>query len=199
MSALAAPGNNPADALILVDGDDREVGFLSKEECHRGGGILHRAFSVFLFNDAGELLLQQRSAAKPLWPLFWSNSCCSHPRRGESVEAAARRRVREELALECQVDFLYKFEYQARFADVGAEHELCWVFAGTAAGDPAANPDEIAAWRWVGPAELTAEIAAQPHSFTPWLKLEWAQISTHHLPRILAGGSVPARSAGRPA
>jgi len=199
VSSLAAPGNNPADTLILVDGADREVGFLSKEECHRGAGVLHRAFSVFLFNAAGEVLLQQRSAEKPLWPLFWSNSCCSHPRRGEAVEAAARRRVREELALECQVGFLYKFEYHASYADVGAEHELCWVFSGTAAGEPAANPAEIAACRWVSPADLAAEIAAQPGRFTPWLKLEWAQIARHHLPLILAGSGAPARSAGRPA
>ena len=94
MSALNAPANNPLDTLILVDSDDRETGFLSKEECHRGQGTLHRAFSVFVFNREGEILLQQRSGSKPLWPLYWSNSCCSHPRRGEHVEAAARRRLR---------------------------------------------------------------------------------------------------------
>jgi isopentenyl-diphosphate delta-isomerase len=176
MSALGAPGNNPADPLILVDDADREVGFLSKEECHRGEGVLHRAFSVFLFNAAGEVLLQQRSATKPLWPLYWSNSCCSHPRRGEAVETAARRRVREELALGCSLDFLYKFEYHARFGDVGAEHELCWVFAGLVAGSPVADPAEIAAWRFVAPAALTAEIAATPAAFTPWLKLEWPEV-----------------------
>jgi isopentenyl-diphosphate delta-isomerase len=182
MSALGAPGNNPADPLILVDAADREVGFLSKEACHRGEGILHRAFSVFLFNAAGEVLLQQRSAAKPLWPLHWSNSCCSHPRRGESVETAARRRVREELALECSLDFLYKFEYQARFGDVGAEHELCWVFSGITVGAPMADPAEVAAWRYLSPAALSAEIAAAPATFTPWLRLEWPEVSA----RVLA-------------
>jgi isopentenyl-diphosphate delta-isomerase len=186
MSALGAAANNPRDVLILVDPEDREVGFLSKEECHRGAGVLHRAFSVFLFNGRGELLLQQRSAAKPLWPLFWSNSCCSHPRRGESVDSAARRRIREELALTSDLAFLYKFQYQAAYGDVGAEHELCWVYAGFTDGEPAANADEIAAWRYVAPADLSAEIAAQPGQFTPWLKLEWAEIAARHLPRVLA-------------
>lgn len=176
MTALSAPANNPGDMLILVDHDDREVGFLSKEECHRGAGVLHRAFSVFLFNRAGEILLQQRSAGKPLWPLHWSNSCCSHPRRGERVEEAARRRVREELGLDCEIDYLYKFEYQAAFGDVGSEHELCWVFAGLVGTTPVADPGEIAAWRYVTPDALTAEIAASPESFTPWMKLEWAEI-----------------------
>ncbi len=186
MSALSAPTNNPADPLIVVDHEDSELGFLSKEECHRGNGVLHRAFSVFLFNAAGEVLLQQRSADKPLWPLYWSNSCCSHPRRGESVEAAARRRVREELSLGCSLEFLYKFEYQARFAGVGAEHELCWVYAGIADGVPAADSSEIAAWRYLAPAALTAEIAAAPARFTPWIKLEWPEIAARYLPQILA-------------
>lgn len=185
MSALSAPTNNPADPLILVDHDDREVGFLSKEECHHRSGVLHRAFSVFLFNSDGEVLLQQRSAEKPLWPMYWSNSCCSHPRRGEIVEAAARRRVDEELALSCSLTFLYKFEYQATFLDVGAEHELCWVFAGFVNGTPTANAAEIAACRYVRPDALTAEIVAAPGRFTPWLKLEWAEIAARHLPNIL--------------
>lgn len=186
MSALSAPANNPQDILILVDADDREIGFLSKEQCHRGAGLLHRAFSVFVFNRRGEVLLQQRSSAKPLWPLYWSNSCCSHPRKGEAVEAAARRRVREELGVHCELRFLYKFEYQARFADVGAEHELCSVFAGIADSPVRADASEIAATRFVRPDELSREIAADGSRFTPWLKLEWSRISSEFLPDILA-------------
>lgn len=197
MTALGDPANNPGESLILVDAGDREIGFRSKEECHRGDGVLHRAFSVFVFNGEGQLLLQQRSAGKPLWPLYWSNSCCSHPRRGEAVEAAAVRRLREELALTCDLEFLYKFEYQARFGDVGAEHELCWVFAGFGDGAPLANPGEIAAWRYVTPQELTAEIAAGPERFTPWLRLEWAEINARHLPRVLGRASVLRAAANR--
>jgi isopentenyl-diphosphate Delta-isomerase len=176
VSALSAPVNNPHDLLILVDSDDHDLGFMSKEECHRGRGILHRAFSVFLMSDAGDVLLQQRSAQKPLWPLYWSNTCCSHPRRGESVDEAAPRRVREELGLTCTIRYVYKFEYQAPFHDVGSEHELCYVYLGRLSGEPNVNPDEIAATRFVKPQALTREIAEHPERFTPWMKMEWERI-----------------------
>ena len=118
------------EALILVDEADRSLGHLSKALCHKGRGVLHRAFSLLIFNDRGELLLQQRAANKRLWPLYWSNSCCSHPRRAESMEAATRRRLLEELGLSCDLQFLFKFRYQAQFDATGAENELCSVFIG---------------------------------------------------------------------
>jgi isopentenyl-diphosphate delta-isomerase type 1 len=117
-----------SDSLILVDDSDQDVGHLSKARCHEGKGILHRAFSLLIFNDAGELLIQQRSPRKRLWPLYWSNSCCSHPRSGESTEAATRRRLFEELGMVCPLKFLFKFQYQAQFDATGSEHELCSVF-----------------------------------------------------------------------
>lgn len=186
MSAAHNPVSSPAESLILVDEKDREIGFRSKAECHQGEGLLHRAFSVFLFNADGQLLLQQRSAQKPLWPLYWSNSCCSHPRESESVEDAGRRRVREELHLECKPWFLYKFQYQAAFGELGSEHELCHVFAGLVDGDIKAHPDEIADWCFIDPDDLTREIAADPDRFTPWLKLEWERIGADYLDAILA-------------
>ena len=176
MAETAAVVSSDDETLILVDSDDREIGHLSKGACHDGAGRLHRAFSVFLFNAAGELLLQQRSAGKRLWPLVWSNSCCSHPRRGEDVLDAARRRVAEELGIDCEVEFLYKFEYNAAFGDAGAEHELCWVLAGQHDGDPQPNPNELAAWRWLTPAGLNAELNDDPDGFTPWLRLEWRRL-----------------------
>src|SRR5450755_3491655 len=94
-----------SDALILVDEADRRLGSLSKEACHEGRGILHRAFSLLIFNGRGELLVQQRAPSKRLWPLYWSNSCCSHPRRGETMEAAIKRRLHEELGLSCPLHF----------------------------------------------------------------------------------------------
>lgn len=173
------------DLLILVDEADREIGTLPKTDGHQGAGTLHRAFSVFLFDSEGAVLIQKRAAGKMLWPGFWSNSCCSHPRPGESVEAAGRRRVREELNLECRLDFLYKFRYQAHFEDVGSEHELCYVYAGYARGTLAADPTEIAGHRWITPDALTQEIAADPSRFSPWMKLEWQRIAGEFLPRIL--------------
>ena len=168
--------SDPAERLILVNSQDVSVGTLSKTECHAGEGVLHRAFSVFLFNSRHELLLQRRSASKPLWPLYWSNSCCSHPREGETLDVAARRRLRQELGVECPLEFLYKFEYQAFFEQVGAEHELCHVFAGRFDGAVNANPTEIAEIRFLGKAQIDEELAVNPAAFTPWFKLEWAKV-----------------------
>ena len=100
-----------ADTLILVDEADREVGHMSKAQCHDGRGILHRAFSLLIFNAEGDLLLQQRAAGKRLWPLYWSNSCCSHPRRFETMESAIHRRLYQELGLHCPLEFLFKFNF----------------------------------------------------------------------------------------
>ena len=183
MSGLARAAVSE-DLLILVDENDREIGTLPKTACHLGGGTLHRAFSVFLFDADGQVLIQERAAGKMLWPGFWSNSCCSHPRPGESVEDAGRRRVREELQVECRLEFLYKFRYQARFGDVGSEHELCYVYAGYPRGTLQADPAEIADLRWVSPAELTREIAAAPERFSPWMKLEWQRITGEFLGQI---------------
>lgn len=173
------------DLLILVDEADREIGTLPKTEGHLGAGILHRAFSVFLFDTDGKVLIQERAPGKMLWPGFWSNSCCSHPRPGETTGAAAQRRVREELQLECRLSFLYKFRYQAAFGTVGSEHELCHVYAGYASGKASIDPLEIAAIRWVTPAELNLEIATDPERFSPWMKLEWQEITANHLDKIL--------------
>ena len=180
----AAPMAHTEDLLVLVDEADREIGTLPKTEGHLGAGTLHRAFSVFLFDTSGAVLIQQRAAGKMLWPNFWSNSCCSHPRPGESVDTAARRRVREELRLECRLSFLYKFRYQARFGAVGSEHELCHVYAGYPRGTLVVDPSEIAAHRWISPDELTQAIAATPDRFSPWMKLEWQRITTDFLDSI---------------
>ena len=114
MEAQTENSESPeSELLILVDTHDQETGSLGKAECHDGDGILHRAFSVFLFNDRGELLLQQRSADKRLWPMYWTNTCCSHPRQGESMQVATERRLQQELNTASTLEFIYKFEYQA--------------------------------------------------------------------------------------
>ncbi len=166
------------ELLILVDEDDQEVGFLDKNSCHNGAGKLHRAFSLFVFNDAGEVLLQQRSAEKRLWPMYWSNSCCSHPRKGETMAVATSRRLQQELGLTAELSFLYKFEYTANFQNLGSEHELCWVYCGQAQGQLSANEQEVNDYRWISVADFDAELAATPYAFTPWCAMEWQRLRT---------------------
>jgi isopentenyl-diphosphate delta-isomerase len=176
--------SSEAEQLILVDEDDNETGHLSKAACHDGDGLLHRAFSLFLFNDAGELLLQRRAESKRLWPGYWSNSCCSHPRRGESMAVATRRRLRDELNVEAPLEFVYKFVYQAAYEDVGSEHELCHVYLGRIPEDIRPNDHEIAGIRFVSAAELDDDMAKSPASFTPWFKQEWEALKTEHETRL---------------
>lgn len=164
------------EPLILVDEADREIGHLDKGACHDGEGVLHRAFSLFIFNSGGELLLQRRSAGKRLWPLSWSNSCCSHPRRGETMDEATARRLDQELGISSALHHLFTFQYQARYLDLGSEHEICWVFVGLSDQPPAPNPHEIAELRWIAPADLDREFETQPDAFTPWFVLEWPRV-----------------------
>lgn len=170
--------SSEAEELILVDADDNETGYLSKADCHDGDGVLHRAFSLFLFNDDGELLLQQRSATKRLWPGYWSNSICSHPRRGESMEIATARRLQDELNIACDLEFVYRFEYQASFGEAGAENELCHVFLGRAPAEIHPNEHEIAAVRYVAQSDLEREFATSPDKLTPWFRMEWQALTT---------------------
>jgi isopentenyl-diphosphate Delta-isomerase len=174
------------EQLILVDEQDREIGSELKSVCHEGSGILHRAFSIFVFNSHDELLLQQRSDSKPLWPLYWSNTCCSHPRVGETMDFAVSRRLEQELGFTCSLRYLYKFKYQAQFSELGAEREYCWVYLGHYDGPVDANVSEIADWRFVNIDALNEELAADADRFTPWFKLEWAHIQANYLGAILA-------------
>ncbi|MCC5885037.1 MAG: isopentenyl-diphosphate Delta-isomerase [Gammaproteobacteria bacterium] len=176
--------SSEAEQLILVNDDDQPVGFLDKAGCHDGEGILHRAFSLFIFDTEGRLLLQQRAPGKRLWPGYWSNSCCSHPRRHETMAEAVDRRLEEELGMQSDLQFLYKFSYHATFGDLGAERELCWVYIGSADQDPVVNRNEISAWRWIAADDLDAELAADPDAFTPWFKLEWSRLRDQYMRQI---------------
>jgi isopentenyl-diphosphate delta-isomerase len=170
-----------SESLILVDEADRSIGYMSKAACHQGHGVLHRAFSLLIFNARGELLLQQRAKSKRLWPLHWSNSCCSHPRRGETMEAAICRRLHEELGVHCPMQFLFKFQYQAQFDSAHAEHEVCSVFIGRCTDSVKINRSEILAWRWISPAALQTELSGSgAQQFTPWFILEWKRIWREH-------------------
>jgi isopentenyl-diphosphate delta-isomerase len=176
-----------SDELIVVDAQDQVLGYQSKTLCHDGEGILHRAFSVFLFNDQGQVLMQQRSAQKRLWPMVWSNSCCSHPRRNESMLEAACRRTEEELAITMSNPLLYlfKFTYQARYAEAGSEHELCSVFVGSIDCDRInPNETEVNDWGFFDVETLDQQIGAEPEKFTPWMKLEWQRLRNEFWPQI---------------
>jgi len=172
--------SSDVEELILVDENDNETGHLSKAECHNGDGVLHRAFSVFLFNDDGNMLLQQRAGSKRLWPEYWSNSCCSHPRRGEDMQAATERRLRDELNANAQLEYVYKFSYHARFDESGSENELCHVFVGKVLGDIKPNEHEIQRIRFVSSRELDAELDERPEQFTPWFRMEWRTLCEQH-------------------
>ncbi|MCZ6656633.1 MAG: NUDIX domain-containing protein, partial [Gammaproteobacteria bacterium] len=119
---------------------------------------------------------------------YWSNSCCSHPRRGEDIELAVTRRLEQELGFGRDdlnsLEFLYKFEYVAHFGEAGTEHELCSVFVGHTGAEPVVNTAEIKQWAWLGKDQLTAQLAAEPDRFTPWLQLEWAKLSLEYAQKI---------------
>ncbi|MCL5799487.1 MAG: isopentenyl-diphosphate Delta-isomerase [Gammaproteobacteria bacterium] len=182
--AASVSVSNDEEPLILVDVDDRPTGSASKRLCHDGEGLLHRAFSVFLFRDDGSVLLQQRSSGKRLWPLYWSNACCSHPRLGEETAEAARRRMGQELGLETPLHYVYKFRYQASYGAAGSEHELCWVFVGRTSTVPVVHPEEVAAYRNYAPDELDTAVEETPGIFTPWFLMEWWALRGEYFDRV---------------
>tara|TARA_B110000116_G_scaffold251045_1_gene245847 strand:+ start:111 stop:713 length:603 start_codon:yes stop_codon:yes gene_type:complete len=168
--------SDPNEQLILVDSDDNKIGYSSKSECHKGEGNLHRAFSVFIFNSSGQLLIQKRSSNKELWDLHWSNSCCSHPRKNERTKSAAIRRLEEELGIVCKLHYIYKFIYHAQYKDAGSEHELCHVFVGLFDGEIQANPEEIDDWKFIKTDDLEKELSNSGENYTPWMKMEWKEL-----------------------
>jgi len=159
------------EKLLLVNKKDKIIGFETKEKCHQGKGILHRAFSVYIFNNKGQLLIQQRSKFKPLWPLYWANTCCSHPRKGEEYIKAGERRLKEEFGFTCTLKMIDKFQYQAEYKNAGSENEMCAILIGEYNGKIKANPKEVANWKWVNINKLQNHIKKNPNKYTPWLKI----------------------------
>ena len=185
-TSSAAVVSFDSEPLIVVDQHDQVLGHDSKAALHQGSGTLHRAFSIFLFNPQGEVLLQQRSDQKTLWPAFWSNTCCSHPRRGETYEIATQRRLEEELGVSAELAFTHRFQYQAQYDAAGAEHELCSVYVGRINGDPNPNPSEVADWRWIAPCALDQWLSERPETLTPWFKLEWEALRSGRYAQALS-------------
>ena len=156
--------------VILVDNAGREIGTEEKLKAHREGK-LHRAFSIFIFNTLGELLLQKRSKTKYHSGGLWTNTCCSHPRLGESHYCAARRRLNEEMGFDCELTELFSFIYHTELENDLFEHELDHVFVGRYDDQPVPNPDEVDDWKWMDIEELRREIEENRDHFTYWFKL----------------------------
>lgn len=156
--------------VILVDESDKDLGTMEKIEAHRKG-VLHRAFSILVFNSKGELLLQKRSWKKYHSAGLWTNTCCSHPQPGETLPEATRRKLLQEMGIDVELGFAYKFIYRSRLDNELTEHEVDHVYTGRFDGMPQINPEEVDAWRYVDLDTLKNEIRATPEQFTYWFKL----------------------------
>lgn len=166
------------ELVVLVNPQDEVLGLMEKMQAHENG-LLHRAFSVFLFNKKGEMLLQQRAAGKYHSPLQWTNACCSHPRENESYLDAAKRRLKEELGIFTELTPRFHFLYKA---DVGQnlwEHELDHVFTGDYDGEFELNPDEVAEIKYISIENLESEITVYPERYTEWFKIIWQEYRNH--------------------
>ena len=161
--------------VVLVDPEDRPLGTMEKMEAHRKG-VLHRAFSVFVFNSQGELLLHRRALDKYHSGGLWTNTCCSHPRPEESVIDAAQRRLQEEMGMRCQLEPKFSFVYRADLDHGMTEHELDHVLIGYSDVPPVPNPEEVASYRYVAPKEVAADIALHPDRYTAWFKICFPEV-----------------------
>ena len=175
--ATPTPERRPRDAVVLVDEQDRPLGVEAKLKAHEAGGRLHRAFSVFLFDAAGRMLLQRRATTKYHFGGLWTNACCSHPQWGEDVVSGAKVRLREELGVVADLSEAFTFVYRADDPASGlTEHEFDHVLFGQFDGRPEPDPAEVDGWRWVDPYELSRDVAAHPERYTPWFRIALDQV-----------------------
>ena len=157
-------------SVVLVDQHDNELGIMEKLEAHQKG-VLHRAVSVLIFNSKGEWLLQQRAARKYHSPLLWTNTCCSHPLPDEPADQAAHRRLREEMGMDVQLDFLFSFKYHAPLDNGLIEHELDHVFVGRSDDKPFLNTEETTDYRYVTTEALKTDMLRNADRYTEWFKI----------------------------
>lgn len=169
------------ESVVLVDEDDKDIGVMEKLEAHRKG-VLHRAFSVFIFNDRDELILQRRAPGKYHSAGLWTNTCCGHPRPGEVLMAAAQRRLKEEMGIACELEHRFAFAYSANVGNGLSEKEYDHVFTGHYSGTPEPDPEEADAWRWITLDALELEMAMEPLRFTPWLHACIARVARRDRP-----------------
>lgn len=164
-------GEKTSELVVLVDDNGTEIGHAPKSEVHTTNTPLHLAFSLHLFNDAGDVLITRRALGKKTWPGVWTNAVCGHPGPGESTEDAIRRRVADELGasttlLRC---VLPDFRYRAVDASGIVENEICPVYVGKVVGDLTPVADEVSQWQWAAPHHIAAAVQATPFAFSPWL------------------------------
>ncbi len=158
------------EQVVLVDEQDRELGLMEKMEAHEKA-LLHRAFSVFVFNDKGQLMIQQRALHKYHSGGLWTNTCCSHPRQGETVIEAGKRRLQEEMGFTCELKKVFDFIYRAELDKGLTEHEFDHVMIGAYNDEPNINPEEVASWEWIEMDELKDDIKNHPEKYTEWFKI----------------------------
>ncbi|UMB55489.1 isopentenyl-diphosphate Delta-isomerase [Lutibacter sp. A64] len=158
------------EQVILVNEKDEQIGLMPKMEAHEKA-LLHRAFSVFVFNDKNQLMLQQRAADKYHSPLLWANTCCSHQRDGERNIEAGKRRLQEEMGFVCELEEKTSFIYKAPFDNGLTEHELDHIMVGTYSEDPVINREEVAAFKWMTLEEVKEDISQKPEIYTEWFKI----------------------------
>ncbi len=158
------------EQVILVNEKDEQLGLMSKMEAHEKA-MLHRAFSVFIFNEKGELLLQQRAKEKYHSPLLWTNTCCSHQRDGETNLQAGKRRLREEMGFDCDLKEVFWFIYKAPFDNGLTEHELDHVMVGYYDKDPVINREEVESFQWMTLEDVKKDINEFPEKYTEWFKI----------------------------
>jgi len=168
--------NKNMEKLILVNKKDEIKDYESKEKCHQGKGILHRAFTIFIFNNKNQILIQKRSKNKTLWPLIWETSCSGHPlwlekENYEDYVKSGERRLKEEMGITANLNFLTKFQYQAPYKKIGSENEICAILIGEYNGKIKSNSKEAASWKWIEPKELEKDIVKNPQKYAPWLKI----------------------------
>lgn len=164
--------------VILVNENDEPIGLMEKIEAHEKA-LLHRAFSVFVFNDKNELLLQQRAAEKYHSPLLWANTCCSHQREGESNLEAGKRRLQEEMGFVCKLQEKFSFIYKAPFDNGLTEHELDHVMIGKFNKEPNINKEEVASYKWMTLDAIKADIKEIPEKYTEWFKIIFKEFYKH--------------------
>lgn len=163
------------EQVILVDENDREIGLMEKMEAHEKG-LLHRAFSVFLFNEKNELLLQKRASSKYHSGGLWTNTCCSHPRQNESITEAGSRRLMEEMGIVAEATPEFSFIYKAELDNGLTEHELDHVLIGTFNGIPKINTEEVEDWKFVSMEFIEKDLKIHPEKYTAWFLIIFEEV-----------------------